>query len=96
LQLPKDKLIEWASWQEIIKALDEEILNIGKTSSGLNKDRLLAFYSGSRADLNGFKDEYRNVVMHVRMMFDEYQAASALMKVREFMKRLAAFGLSAV
>lgn len=96
LRLPKNKMIEWATWQEIIKALDEEIADIGTMPAGPDKDRLLVFYSGSRADLNGFKDEYRNVVMHVRMTFDEYQAASALTKVREFMKRLVTFGLSTV
>jgi len=96
LQLPKDKLVEWATWQEIIRALDEEISKIGKMPAGREKDRLLSFYSGARADINGFKDEYRNVVMHVRMTFDEYQAASALMRVKDFMKRLAAFGLSTV
>ena len=96
LQLPKDKPIEWANWQEIIKALDDEIKRIGQMPVGSDKDKLLAFYSGARADLNGFKDEYRNVVMHVRIDFDEFQAASALTKVREFMTRLSRFGLSTV
>jgi hypothetical protein len=68
-------LIEYANWQEIFNALDEKISIIGKTTAGPDKDRLLAFYSGARADLNGFKDEYRNVVIHVRMTFEEYQAA---------------------
>jgi hypothetical protein len=50
----------------------------------------LAFYSGARADLNGFKDEYRNLVMHVRAMYDEHEALGALTKVNAFMERLAA------
>ena len=96
LQMPKDKLVEWSNWQEIIKALDGEIFRIGQLPPGPEKDRLLAFYSGARADLNGFKDEYRNVVMHVRINFDDVGAASALRKVKEFMSWLVAFGLMTV
>jgi len=76
--------------------LDDEIARIGRTSAGPEKDRLLSFYSGCRADLNGFKDEYRNVVMHMRVCFDEYEAASAQTKVKDFMKRLVSFGLTTV
>lgn len=90
ISLPKNKAIEWATWQEIIKALDDEIKVIGTTwKAGNAKDMALAFYSGARADLNGFKDEYRNLVMHVRDQYDEFQAARALARVHDFMDRLA-------
>ena len=88
--LPKNKAIEWATWQEIIKALDDEIRAIGGTwKAGGAKDSALAFYSGARADLNGFKDEYRNLVMHVRGQNDEFQALRALTQVHAFMERVA-------
>ncbi len=88
IKLAKDKPIEWATWQEIIRSLDEEIKMIGAKKAGGAKDAALAFYSGARADLNGFKDEYRNSVMHVRAHYDDLQALRALTKVREFMERI--------
>ena len=87
--LPKNKPVEWGTWQEIIKALDDEIKRIGQTwKAGNKKDAALDFYSGARADLNAFKDEYRNLVMHVRKQYDEFQALRALTRVHDFMARL--------
>jgi hypothetical protein len=40
------------------------------------------------ADLNGFKDEYRNLVMHVRADYDESQALRAIQRVHAFLERL--------
>jgi hypothetical protein len=90
VKLPKNKPIEWATWQDIIKALDDEIKVIGGKKAGPAKDAALEFYSGARADLNGFKDEYRNLVMHVRAFYDEHQSLRALTKIYAFMERLAA------
>ena len=90
IALPKNKAIEWATWHEIIKALDAEIKRIGETEkAGSSKDAALTFYSGARADLNGFKDEFRNLVMHVRGQYDEFQALRALTQVHDFMARIA-------
>jgi hypothetical protein len=41
-------------------------------------------------EFEAFKDVYRNNVMHVRKSYDEHQAASVLLHVREFMDRLSA------
>jgi len=91
VKLPKNKQVEWATWQEIIKALDDEIKQIGLTKkAGAAKDAALEFYSGARADLNGFKDEYRNQVSHVRAHYDDLQALRALNNVAAFMERIAA------
>lgn len=90
IRLPRNKAVEWGTWQETIKALDDEIRSIGQTwKPGRRKDTALEFYSGARADLNGFKDEYRNLVMHVRLHYDSFQAARALARVHDFMSRLA-------
>jgi hypothetical protein len=88
--LPKNKPVEWATWQEVIKALETETKVIAMKKPGAAKDAALTFYSGALADLNGFKDEFRNLVMHVRANFDEFQAARALTYVHAFMTRLAA------
>jgi hypothetical protein len=89
IKLPRNKQVEWANWQDIIRALDEEIKVIGTKRAGAAKDAALEFYSGARADLNGFKDEYRNLVMHVRAFYDHHQSLRALEKVQAFMGRLA-------
>lgn len=90
LRLDKNRSVEWATWQQIISALDAEIKRIGNLKAGKARESALAFYSGARADLNGFKDEYRNAVMHVRATYDEFQALRALTMVHAFMERLAA------
>ena len=90
VKLAKNKPLEWGTWQEIIKALDDEIKIIGGKKPGLAKDSALEFYSGARADLNGFKDEYRNLVMHVRADYDEHQAIRAISNVHAFMERISA------
>lgn len=90
IRLPKNKPVEWGTWQEIIRALDDEIKVIGGKKAGEAKDAALEFYSGARADLNGFKDEYRNLVTHVRAAYDHLQALRALTNVNSFMERVAA------
>jgi hypothetical protein len=89
VKLPRNKQVEWATWQEIIRELDKEILAIGNKRAGNARDAALEFYSGARADLNGFKDEYRNLVMHVRVAYDEHRALRALVNVNAFMGRIA-------
>ena len=89
IQLPRKKPVAWGQWQELITALTTEATKIGlKARAGTAKDNALAFYSGSISDLNAFKDEYRNQVMHVRKEYDEHQALRALTKVHVFMERI--------
>jgi hypothetical protein len=91
IRLPKRKPVEWATWQDIIGKLSDEVQSIAKNKSpGPAKDRALEFYSGAIADLNGFKDEYRNLVMHVRAQYNEQQALRASERVGTFMDRLVA------
>jgi hypothetical protein len=90
IKLKNDKPIEWATWMDIIKELDNQISLIVNKRAGQVRDEAQEFYSGLRADLNGFKDEYRNSVSHVRKEYDEFEALRALTKVREFMERLSA------
>jgi hypothetical protein len=90
LVMPKNKLVDWSTWQEVIRELGKETIRIGeKASAGSAKDNALSFYSGALSDLNAFKDEYRNQVMHVRKEYNEHQALRALVKVHAFMERVA-------
>ncbi len=88
ISLRNKKPVEWATWMDIIKGLDAEITRIGLTPASAKKEDALEFYSGARSDFNGFKDEFRNSVMHVRSNYDEYQALRALTNVRTFMGRI--------
>ncbi len=49
-----------------------------------------AFYNGAIGQLHGFKDTYRNAVMHVRRNHDELEALRAVNQVRDFMNGLSA------
>jgi hypothetical protein len=89
VSIPK-KPLEWAEWNEILTHLRKEVEKIAITRRGKEKDAALEFYRGALGEFESFKDVYRNNVMHVRKRYDEHQAASALIHVREFMNRLAA------
>lgn len=87
--LPKKKLLEWAQWQDIIKemnkAVDDMFLN---QRAGPKKDAAVEFYRGAIGEFSGFKDAYRNNVMHSRASYDESQAKRVLLQVSDFMNRL--------
>jgi hypothetical protein len=46
IKLAKDKPLEWGTWQEIIRALDDEIKVIGAKKPGPAKDAALEFTAG--------------------------------------------------
>lgn len=90
VKLPKGKKLEWAEWQLILREMSKKTEFIGQTTSaGPRKDELLEFYSGAIGQFNGFKDEFRNQVMHVRKTYDEFDSERALVRVRDFMEKLA-------
>jgi hypothetical protein len=90
VKLPKGRKVEWAEWQAILREITKKVEAIGQgAKAGALKDSLLDFYSGSLGQFMGFKDEFRNQVMHVRRSYDEFEAASALTRVRDFMGKLA-------
>jgi hypothetical protein len=90
VKLPKGKKLEWAEWQMIIREMSAKTDLIGKTmKAGHVKDEALEFYSGAIGQFNGFKDEFRNQVMHVRKTYDEFDAQKSLTRVRDFMEKLA-------
>lgn len=91
IRLPRKKPLEWAQWQDIIKEMVKKADNIAATRrAGPQKDAALEFYRGAIGQFQGFKDEYRNNVMHTRVSHDEYKAASVLTHVLDFMKKLSA------
>ncbi len=89
VKIPR-KPLEWADWQEILTHLGQKVEAIAKRKRGPTKDAALLFYQGCLGEFGAFKDTYRNMAMHVRKRYDEHEAASALLHVREFMVRLSA------
>ena len=85
---PKHPL-EWGDWQNIIEGIEKSVRAIGTgMPRGPAKDAAMAFYSGAVAQLHGFKDKFRNAVMHVRKSYDELEAVQAMNQVRDFMNGL--------
>ena len=83
--------IEWAQWQDLIDQISAE----GKKAAnalpkGEKRDAARDFYSGAVHHFEGFKDKYRNAVMHVRATYDELDAQRVINQVRDFMNGLSA------
>jgi hypothetical protein len=90
VKLPKGKRLEWAEWQQVLKEMHSVSEKVSQTmKAGPVKDETLEFYRGAIGQFYGFKDEFRNQVMHVRKNYDGFQAASALTRVHDFMDKLA-------
>jgi hypothetical protein len=68
---------------------DKTDLVLRTAKAGPGKDEVLEFYNGAIGQFYGFKDEFRNQVMHVRQTYDEFEAERALTRVRDFMDKLA-------
>ena len=86
-----DKPIEWAEWQHLI----DQISAKGKAAAqsfpvGQERDAARDFYSGAVHHFEGFKDKYRNSVMHMRRNYDELDALRSINQVRDFMNGLSA------
>jgi hypothetical protein len=86
-----DKPIEWAEWQHLI----DQISARGKAAAaaqpvGQKRDAARDFYSGAVHHFEGFKDKYRNAVMHMRRNYDEPDALRSINQVRDFMNGLSA------
>lgn len=82
--------IDWAMWEDILTAIgnkvEERARGAKKPKPVKASDR--AFYRGVLAEFQGFKDIYRNDVMHVRVRYGPAEAVVALEKVNSFMRRL--------
>ena len=80
-----------ADWQNILEQTESKARSATTgMPRGPKKDAMQAFYSGATAQVHGFKDTYRNVLMHVRRSYDELDALRAINQVRDFMNGLSA------
>jgi hypothetical protein len=89
VRLPRKQVLEWADWRTIIDGISKEAEKIANKKRGQNRDEALEFYRGALASFEGFKDAYRNNVMHSRKSYSGTEALSVMHHVRDFMSRLA-------
>ena len=85
----KDRVVEHATWGRIIGAMEIKKEELRKKSKSKKQNELLEFYSGILAELNGFKDVWRNNIMHTQKSYDIPEAQKVLMRVQDFVQRLA-------
>jgi hypothetical protein len=88
VKIPKRPL-EWADWQNIIDGIQKKADAIARRRRGPRRGAALEFYRGALTSFEGFKDAYRNDVMHTRKSYTEPEATAIRDHVHHFMNRLA-------
>jgi hypothetical protein len=81
--------IEYAQWDKHMEAIQEKVdKKIGRMAAGEKKQIEQEFYYPLLGDLKGFKDAFRNHVMHTRATYTTVKAEEVLYHVKRFMVRL--------
>jgi hypothetical protein len=89
VRLPKNSSLQLATWEEIIKKLEDAVSAIQGYPRTLAREAQFEFYHGAMIEFRGFKNKFRNRVMHARDEYDRDDAHSAFTHVRAFMNTLA-------
>lgn len=87
----RNKPPELHQWQDILNGVQGEVNKITgwPNSRGLAKIQAEEFYNGALAEFRGFKDAWRNHVMHSRRDYEFDEAKAVLSHVSRFMSALA-------
>lgn len=88
VRLPKGKPVAWSEWGNVIDAIDGKVRAAKQMTRGPKKAAELDFYSGLLGSLQGFKDMFRDNVMHYRREYKAPEAETAMRYVRDFMNKL--------
>jgi hypothetical protein len=94
VQAPIEKEeLEYKDWRSILELINDKIQVIVKlensNKSPKEKAEIREFYNGIMQEFNGFKDRFRNHVMHTRGIYSAGEAAAIHDRVRVFMETLA-------
>lgn len=89
VELDKKKPLELATWEDIIKKLEEAEDEIKGYPKTLAREAQYDFFHGAMMQFRGFKNVFRNQVMHTRKSYDRDRAVSVFNQVSEFMQILA-------
>jgi hypothetical protein len=86
-------VLELATWEQIIKSLEEAELAIQKYTKTIAREAQFEFYHGVMMEFRSFKNIWRNRYSHTRAGFTEddegREADRVMQRVGDFMKRLA-------
>ena len=80
--------LEYACWEEVIRAIDKKLVVLRTKSRGKKKSEALEFYRLTLSECEMMKDVWRNPVAHARRRYNEVEAISVCSRVRDFMQRL--------
>ena len=90
IRLPKERPIDEAEWGMLTTRLKTAVDKVNNwPAKKRSKKDALGYYSGVHADIVYFKDRYRNIVSHSLATFDEPDANTVIMRVRDFMRNIA-------
>jgi len=86
--------LEYAQWEQILNQLPDKIdEKIEAIPRGEAKQKAQEFYHSAHSDIRGFKDAWRNHVMHTRRSYTREDALAVWSHVQRFMQSLAAYGI---
>jgi len=80
--------LDLAEWNSVISAIENKIKPLRDLPRSDEKDAQISFYSECAVQFRYFKDAWRNHVCHMREVYDNFQAHSILLHVRDFMETL--------
>ena len=90
----KEIPVEFSEWERILNQLPVKVeQKIESLSRGPAKQRAQEFYYPALKEINGFKEAWRNHVMHARSDYTAEDAIAVLSHVRRFMKELTDYGI---
>lgn len=81
-------------WGDIIGAIETETKKIIQQPNSAQKDKDLVFYNHVATQFAFFKDAWRNQVMHTHSSYDQHQATSIMIHVKELMQNIANRGFA--
>ena len=86
-----NKPLELQQWKDMLDGVEREVCKITNwpNSRGLAKTQAEEFYNGILAEFRGFKDAWRNHVMHSRRDYEFSEAKAVMNHVSRFMSTLA-------
>jgi hypothetical protein len=87
----KEYPIDMATWEEIIKALTDEVGKISNwpRTRGEVRTQALEFYNSSMEEFRAMKDAWRNHIMHSRRSYIAEDASQVMEHVKRLSKTLA-------
>jgi hypothetical protein len=88
--------VEYATWEDILKKLPDAVeTKINRLQRGPRKQKAQEFYFSVQKDIRGFKDAWRNHIMHARASYNHEDALAVFSHVQRFMQGLASYGMKA-